>query len=127
MTDTLKKVEKEYEKESKKEKEDEKIIDDLEKVWPKNKRRGSNLYLYLGKKNSENHGHVFHNEKKHNWYYNIKCNNNKGNDRIRHKINKTKRVPKLKTEIKDNWRTECPAFIKSKKLTKNKTRKNKKN
>jgi len=121
MTDSLK-------KEKGTEKETEKIIDDLEKVWPKNKRRGSNLYLYMGNKSSENHGHVFHNEKKHNWYYNIKCNNNKGNDRIRHKINKTKRVPKLKTEIKDNWRTECPSFIKSKnKQKKNKTQKNKKN
>ena len=119
MTDSLKK-----EKEKGTEKEDEKIIDDLEKVWPKNKRRGSNLYLYMGKKSSENHGHVFHNEKKHNWYYNIKCNNNKGNDRIRHKINKTKRVPKLKTEIKDYWSTECPSFIKSKsKQKKNKTQK----
>jgi len=121
MTDSLK-------KEKRTEKESEQIIDHLEKVWPKNKRRGSNLYLYMGNKSSENHGHVFYNEKKNNWYYNIKCNNNKGNDRIRHKINKTKRVPKLKIEIKDNWRTECPSFIKSKnRQKKNKTQKNKKN
>ena len=107
-------------------KTDKNIIDDLEKVWPKSKQKGSNMYLYLGKKDSENHGHVFYDERTNNWYYNIKCNNNKGNNRIRHKINKTKR--KLKKEIKANWRVECPAFIGSKnKPKKNKTRKNKTN
>ena len=116
MTDSIKTNETPNKKET-----NENILDNLEKVWPKSKKRGSNLYLYLDKKNSENHGHVFHNEKKNNWYYNIKCNNNKGNDRIRHKINKTKRIGKLKQEIKANWRTECTEFINSKKPKKNKT------
>jgi len=87
-------------------------IVNLEKAWPENTHRGDNLYLYWDKKkDSDNHGHVFLNKR---WYYNIKCNNNRGNDRIRHTVSNSKKSNKTKREIKENWRKECPEFIQKK-------------
>lgn len=76
------------------------ILVDLENIWSSHSHRGKNLYLYWAKKpNSQNHGHVFYHKDHKKWYYNIKCNNNKGNDRIRHNITKI-RAKTLKNKIK---------------------------
>jgi hypothetical protein len=102
------------------------VLVDLENVWSSHSQRGKNLYLYWAKKpNSQNHGHVFYHKDHKKWYYNIKCNNNKGNDRIRHNITKN-RAKTLKNKIKKDWRTECPQFIRSvSKIRKSKTVKKK--
>jgi hypothetical protein len=89
------------------------VLVDLENVWNSHSQRGKNLYLYWAKKpNSQNHGHVFYHKDHKKWYYNIKCNNNKGNDRIRHNIIKN-RPKTFKNIIKQNWRAECPSYIRS--------------
>jgi len=101
--------------ESKKEptKEEPKVIQDLETVWPAKKKRGKNIYLFWrNRPNSENHGHIFFHEDHKRWNYNIKCNNNKGNDRIRHNISQNKPARTLKSKIKEDWRKECPEFVK---------------
>ena len=82
-------------------------IKDLSKKWPNNKKKVNELYLYLNKnKDSENHTHIFFHEKHKRWYYNIKCNNNKGNDRIRYTLRKP-------YKIRERWRKECPDYFKS--------------
>ena len=100
--------------ESKQPKEQEpKVIQDLDEVWPAHERRGKNRYLFWhNRPNSENHGHIFYHEDHKRWNYNIKCNNNKGNDRIRHTISKSKPARTLKSKIKEDWRKECPQFVK---------------
>lgn len=100
--------------ESKQPKEQEpKVIQDLEEVWPAHERHGKNRYLFWhNRPNSENHGHIFYHEDHKRWNYNIKCNNNKGNDRIRHTISKSKPARTLKSKIKEDWRKECPQFVK---------------
>jgi hypothetical protein len=90
------------------------ILTNLGKVWPSNNQRGKNMYLYWNRKDGENHGHVFFYDKTKRWYYNIKCNNNKGNDRKLHKIPKTETASSLKPEIKSHWKKECPEYIKKK-------------
>ena len=100
-----------------------KVIQDLEGVWPFKKKRGKNMYLYWrNHANSENHGHIFYHENHKQWNYNIKCNANKGNDRIRHRISQRKPAKSLKTEIKEHWRKECPDFIEKTNITKTKSR-----
>lgn len=100
--------------ESKQPKEEEpKVIQDLDEVWPAHSRRGKNRYLFWNNHpNSQNHGHIFYHEEHKRWNYNIKCNNNKGNDRIRHNISKSKSAKTLKSKIKEDWRKECPNFVK---------------
>lgn len=100
--------------ESKQPKEEEpKVIQDLDEVWPAHSRRGKNRYLFWhNRPNSQNHGHIFYHEDHKRWNYNIKCNNNKGNDRIRHNISKSKPARTLKSKIKEDWRKECPQFVK---------------
>lgn len=96
-------------------KETDELLENLGEKWPEYDTRGSNLYLFWDKrKDSKNHGHVFFHENHNKWYYNIKCNNNKGNDRIRHRLVKTKTPGETKTEIRENWREECPEFIQTK-------------
>ena len=115
--------------ESKQPKEEEpKVIQDLDEVWPAHARRGKNRYLFWNNRpNSQNHGHIFYHEEHKRWNYNIKCNNNKGNDRIRHNISKNKSAKTLKSKIKEDWRKECPDFVKEhhpvKKSSKRKTKK----
>lgn len=107
-------------------KDEPKVIQDLETVWPAKKKRGKNIYLFWrNRPNSENHGHIFFHEDHKRWNYNIKCNNNKGNDRIRHNISQNKPARTLKSKIKEDWRKECPEFVKetSKKRKTNKKRK----
>jgi hypothetical protein len=102
--------------------EEPKVIKDLDEVWPYKKKRGKNLYLFLkNRPNSENHGHIFYHEGHKRWNYNIKCNNNKGNERIRHNIYKNKTAKTLKSKIEKDWRKECPGFVK--KSSKRKTKK----
>jgi hypothetical protein len=100
--------------ESKQPKEEEpKVIQDLDEVWPAHARRGKHRYLFWhNRPNSQNHGHIFYHEDHKRWNYNIKCNNNKGNDRIRHNISKSKPARTLKSKIKEDWRKECPEFVK---------------
>jgi len=94
-------------------KDEPKVIQDLETVWPAKKKRGKNIYLFWrNRPNSENHGHIFFHEDHKRWNYNIKCNNNKGNDRIRHNISQNKPARTLKSKIKEDWRKECPEFVK---------------
>lgn len=107
--------------------EEPKVIQDLEKEWPTHVRRGKNRYLFWNNRpNSNNHVHIFYHEDHHRWNYNIKCNNNKGNDRIRHNISKSKPAKTLKSKIKKDWRKECPEFVKepsTKKSSKRNTKK----
>jgi len=106
--------------------EEPKVIQDLDEVWPAQKKRGKNRYLFWrNRANSENHGHIFYHEDHNRWNYNIKCNNNKGNDRIRHNISKSNPVRTLKSKIKEDWRKECPDFVKETPVVKKeKTKKN---
>jgi len=107
--------------------EEPKVIQDLEKIWPYHARRGKNWYLFWrNRENSENHGHIFYHKEHKRWNYNIKCNNNKGNDRIRHNISKSKSAKTLKTKIKEDWRKECPEFVKEPSIKKSSKRKTKK-
>jgi hypothetical protein len=91
------------------------IIEKLEQSWPKHMRKKNDLYLYWNRKDGENHGHVFLDSNINSWYYNIKCNNNRGKDRINHKLSKTKKAHQLTGEIKKHWKKECPQFVKKKK------------
>ena len=107
--------------------EEPKVIQDLDEVWPTHARRGKNRYLFWNNRpNSQNHGHIFYHEEHKRWNYNIKCNNNKGNDRIRHNISKSKSAKTLKSKIKEDWRKECPDFFKKQPVKKSSKRKTKK-
>ena len=107
--------------------EEPKFIQDLDEVWPAHKKRGKNRYLFWNNRpNSENHGHIFYHEDHKRWNYNIKCNNNKGNERIRHNISKSKPARTLKSKIKEDWRKECPEFVKKHLVKKSSKRKTKK-
>jgi hypothetical protein len=94
------------------------IIEKLEQSWPKHMRKKNDLYLYWNRKDSENHGHVFLDSNIKKWYYNIKCNNNRGKERINHKLSKTKKAHQLTREIKHHWKKECPQFVKKKRTHK---------
>lgn len=96
-----------------KEKELPEVITTIEKKWRHYTHKKSDVYLYLTKKkDSANHIHIFNNTRKKNWYYNVKCNNNKGKERKDHLLSKTKKRSVKK--IKKAWQTECPDFFSTK-------------
>jgi hypothetical protein len=89
------------------------VITTIEQKWPHYTHKKKDVYLYLTKKkDSANHIHIFNNTRKKNWYYNVKCNNNKGKDRKDHLLSKTKKRSVKK--MKNAWRKECPQFFSTK-------------
>ena len=69
-----------------------------------------NLHLYWGKKDVNNHIHIFQEEDS-TLSYNIKCYGNGGNSRIKHSVDPYQSMKDFIEELQTNWRQECPNFI----------------
>jgi hypothetical protein len=72
------------------------------------KQNGTNIFLYwYNEQNNKNHVHFFINDDVEVWKYNIKCNNNKGDDRETFDVNQST-IEELMDTVQNNWVIECP-------------------
>ena len=74
------------------------------------KQNNTNIYLYwFPKKDPENHAHFFINDDDDGFQYNIKCDNNDGNERTTHKVTESS-IEELIQSVISNWENECPDY-----------------